>query len=197
MEVKIHPNEDEKEFLTIGYNRFYDLFEEMMNDEFWFKEDEYRLFKIKEIFATYFELLKYPPIQWVIKNQKRPNFSDVGKDLFKFIRNVLLHFPYFVKWDDIWVKKSLITLYSNKPQFIDRFLTKYEFREEFKYRFWEQKYKRMTYISINFPTEYSMNKKIFLKDILTEKDGVKFSLVFMYNVLETQVDRNNVNLEIK
>ncbi len=34
MEVKIHPNEDEKEFLTIGYNRFYDLFEEMMNDEF-------------------------------------------------------------------------------------------------------------------------------------------------------------------
>lgn len=141
--------------------------------------------------------MKYPPIQWVIKNQKRPNFNDVGKDSFKFIRNVLLHFPYFDKWDDIWVKKSLITLYSNKPQFIDRFLTKYEFREEFKYRFWEQKYKRMTYMSINFPTEYSMNKKIFLKDISTEKDGIKFSLVFMYNVLETQVDRNNVNLEIK
>lgn len=52
----------------------------------------------------------------------------------------------------------------------------------------------MTYMSINFPTEYSMNKKIFLKDISTEKDGIKFSLVFMYNVLETQVDRNNANL---
>jgi hypothetical protein len=105
----------------------------------------------------------------------------------KFIRNVLFHFPFFDNWNDIWVRKSLVNLYSSKPQFMDKFLTKYQGREEVKYRFWEEKHQRMTYISIRFPNDFDTDKKIYLKDMLIEKDGIKFSLIFMYKILQTQV----------
>jgi hypothetical protein len=191
MEQGIRPTADEKEFLTLAYNRFFDLFEEIIEDPFWEKQPEYRLSRTKEIFSVYFEILKYPPIQWVIENNKRPNFSDVGKDLFKFIRNVLFHFPFFDRWDDIWVKKSIVNLYSPIPQFIDKFLSANEGKDELKYRFWEEKHKRMTYISIKFPNCYGSNEKIFLKDILTERDGIKFSCIFMNNILKTQIKQIN------
>jgi transposase InsO family protein len=59
MSDHIHPTIIEKEFLDISYNRFHDLYDEIMNETFWDKEPSYRLYRVKEIFAVYFELLKY------------------------------------------------------------------------------------------------------------------------------------------
>jgi len=70
---------------------------------------------------------------------------------------------------------------------IDRFLKKYTGHEQVKYRFWEPEKKKMTYMSIGFPKEYSENK-IYLKDLVAEKDGVKFSLIMMRQILNTQVE---------
>ena len=42
-------------------------------------------------------------------------------------------------------------------------------------------------MSINFPEKYEQNK-IYLKDIVAEKDGVKFSLIMMRQILNTQVE---------
>jgi len=38
----LRPNKAELEFLTVAYNRFYDLYEEVMNESFWEKDDWYR-----------------------------------------------------------------------------------------------------------------------------------------------------------
>lgn len=46
----------------------------------------------------------------------------------------------------------------------------------------------MTYISIKFPSNYNNNHKIYLREILEEKDGVKFSIIMMKQVLDTQVE---------
>lgn len=51
-----------------------------------------------------------------------------------------------------------------------------------------QNKKRMTYLSINFPKEYEEDTKIFLKDFLNEKEGVKFSFILMRKILDTQVE---------
>ena len=53
--------------------------------------------------------------------------------------------------------------------------------DEIKYRFWEEDKKKMTYMSIRFPSTYN-NDKIYLKDIISEKDGVKFSLIMMKKI---------------
>lgn len=188
MSQQIHPTETEIEFLDLAYIRFLDLFDEMVADDFWARDPMHRLSKIKDVFLVYSETLKYPPIQWAINGTTRPNFADVGKDLFKFIRHVLSHFPFFAEWDMVWISKPIVSLYSSSPQFIDRYLTDNENRDELKYRFWEEDKKSMTYVCVQFPSNYTSNGKIFLKDMLEEKSGVKFSLIFMNTILRTQIE---------
>ena len=188
---KLRPNEAEKEFLILAYNRFYDLFDEIKDDQFWKQDEWYRFSKIKEIFAVYSELLNYEPIKWVVdwmkKGGRPPMEGVIGDDLFKFIRNVILHFPYFENWDSVWINKLLIN-WNKNGQSIDRFLKKYVGQKEVKYRFWESDKKRMTYLIIKFPIRYNKTEKVFLKDIVSEKDGVKFSIILMRGILNTQVE---------
>jgi hypothetical protein len=189
LNMNIRPTKSEELFLSLGYNRFYDLFDEIIEDDFWSKEDWYRFSKVSNIFSIYAELLAYEPFKYVLealKEQRPPMESEIGGPLFKFIRNILAHFPVFETWDDVWVNKDLVN-WQKEGLSIDRFLKKYAGNNEVKYRFWEPEKKQMTYISIRFPGEYNENK-IYLKEMITEKDGVKFSLIMMRNILNTQVE---------
>lgn len=187
--MEARPNKSEKLFLSLGYNRFYDLFDEIMMDDFWAKEDCYRFGKVSSIFAVYAELLAYEPFKHVLealKRQRPPMESEIGGPLFKFVRNIIAHFPVFETWDEVWVSKELVN-WQREGLTIDRFLKKYAGHDEVKYRFWEADKKRMTYMSIRFPEKYD-NNKIYLKDMIEEKDGVKFSLIMMRQILNTQVE---------
>lgn len=187
--MEIRPNKSEELFLNLGYNRFYDLFDEIIKDDFWEKDSWYRFSKVSNIFAVYSELLKYQPFKGVlerIERQRPPIESEIGSSLFKFVRNILAHFPIFESWDDVWVSQALVN-WQKEGQTIDRFLRRYVGQAEVKYRFWEPEKNRMTYISIHFPEEYS-NQKIYLKDLITEKDGVRFSIIMMRQILDSQVE---------
>ncbi|WP_210190655.1 hypothetical protein [Paenibacillus uliginis] len=112
--------------------------------------------------------------------------AEIGSELFKFVRNVIAHFPFYNSWDEIWISKGLVNWYK-EGQTIDRFLRKYAGRQEVKYRFWQADIKRMTYLSISFPEEYSEESKIYIKDILSEEEGIKFSMILMRQIIDTQV----------
>jgi len=190
--MEVRPTKAEELFLKLGYNRFYDLFEEILDDGFWIKEPWYRYSKVSQAFTVYAELLTYEPFKHIlkaIKKQRPPMESEIGGPLFKFVRNVLAHFPLFESWDEIWISKELVN-WQKSGLTIDRFLNKFSGHAEVKYRFWEAEKKRMTYMSICFPEQYDENK-IYLKDIISEKDGVKFSLIMMKNILNTQVESVN------
>lgn len=189
MNNDLRPNKAEQEFLTLSYNRFYDIFEETMNDKFWNKRKIYRFSKIKDGFAVYSELLNYEPIKWVInylKENRPPMEAEIGGELYKVIRNIIIHFPFFDQWEDVWISRRLIN-WNREGQSIDKFFEKYMGNGVVKYRFWEADKKRMTYLSINFPEKYNESNKIYLKDILTEKEGVKFSFIMMKKIIDTQV----------
>lgn len=182
------PKKTEELFLTLGYNRFYDLFEEVIDDRFWLREASYRFCKISQAYAIYAELLGYEAFQFVFKElqiRRPPMEAEIGEHLFKFIRNVLAHFPLFETWDQVWISKKLVN-WQKEGLSIDKFLTKYSGHEEVKYRFWEEDKKLMTYLTIQFPPTYDANR-IYLKDIITEKEGVKFSFIMMKKILNTQV----------
>lgn len=49
----------------------------------------------------------------------------------------------------------------------------------------------MTYLSINFPEDYEKDNKIYLKEIISEKEGVKFSFILMKQILDTQIESIN------
>lgn len=190
MNEPLRPNSLEIQFLTLAYNRFYDLYEEVINDNFWDKSDWERFSKINQAYSIYAELLNYDPIKWVIeklKTKRPPMESEIGSELFKFVRNVVSHFPFFTKWDDVWISKPIVNWYKD-GQTIDKFIKKYLGNSEVKYRFWEVDKKLMTYLTISFPKEYSYKSKIYLKDIITEKEGVKFSFILMRQIINTQVE---------
>ncbi|WP_352257663.1 hypothetical protein [Psychrobacter sp. TB55-MNA-CIBAN-0194] len=187
--MNLRPTSQEEVFLSLAYNRFYDLADEIIEDSFWEKDDWYRFSKVINLFSVYAELLAYEPFKYVleaIKKQRPPMESEIGGPLFKFIRNTFAHFPLFESWNEVWLTKGLVN-WQKEGLTIDRFLQKYAGHTEIKYRFWEAEKKKMTYISINFPEQYD-DKKIYLSEILSEKDGVKFSLIMMRNILNTQVE---------
>ena len=113
--------------------------------------------------------------------------SEIGSELFKFIRNVVYHFPFFNSWDSVWINQSIVNWYK-KGLTIDKFLKKYEGHKEIKYRFWEEEKKQMTYLSICFPAKYSNDSKFYLKEMVSEKEGVKFSFILMRKIMDTQVE---------
>jgi len=181
MEKELKPNESELAFLMLSYNRFFDIFEEASNDSFWEKDEWYIFSRLKEGFAVYSELLNYEPIKWIIENietSRPPMEPEIGSELFKFIINIITHFPFFDRWDDVWVSKLILNRHKEK-QSIDKFIRKYLGKKPMKYGFWEKDKNKVAYFTINFPKEYKNDTKIFLKDILNEKDGIKFSFLSM------------------
>ena len=189
MNNEIRPNEEEIMFLDLSYNKFYDLFDEVMAEDFWNKPLLYRFTKIKDAFAIYSELLNYEPIKYIIeamKEHRPPMEAQISNDLFKCIRHIFSHFPFFDSWDEVWINKSIVN-WHRPGKSIDKFLEKYSDGTEIKYRFWDSMNKEMTYLSIHFSSNYPEGEKIYLKDILQEKDGVKFSFLMMKQILDTQV----------
>ena len=123
---ELKPNEKEREVLLLFYNRFYDLYEEVVNDDFVNKNAKIRFYKLREAFSIYKELLSYEPIKEYINWMKkggRPHLEGIiADDLFSFIRNLLLHFPIFDTWDEVYINKNLATW--SKIGQIDKFLNK-------------------------------------------------------------------------
>ena len=61
MENKI--TEKEIKVLNIFYNRFYNLFDEIVNDDFSNENSNIRFIKLREAFSVYKELLNFEPIK--------------------------------------------------------------------------------------------------------------------------------------
>ncbi len=191
---ELKPNEKEREVLSLFYNRFYNLYEEVVNDNFINNDAKIRFYKLRESFSIYKELLSYEPIKEYINWMKkggRPHFEGIiADDLFSFIRNLLLHFPIFDTWDEVYINKNLATW--SKIGQIDKFLTKgikqkIDGEGTVKYRIWEGKKKKVTYFCINFPNQYN-DANIYLKDIISEEVGMKFCMALMRKILDTQVE---------
>lgn len=187
------PTEQDKVILNLFYNRFYDLFDEIVSDKFVKYSAAIRFSKLKEAFAIYKELLYYPPIREYIKWMKaggRPYFEGIiADDLFSFIRNLLMHFPIFNTWDEVYITKDMATW--GKSGQIDKFLKnctdyKIDGKGKIKYRMWDEIKQKMTYFEVNFPEIYD-NNNIFLKNIISENVGMKFCMVLMREILDKQI----------
>ena len=84
MQNQLSPNQAEIQFLTLAYNRFYDIFAEVMDDSFWDKDSWYRFSKVKDGFGVYSELMNYEPLRWVLENMKisrPPMEAEIAKEL--------------------------------------------------------------------------------------------------------------------
>lgn len=189
MDTDIRPNKSELKFLTYAYNRFYDIYDEALTKEFWNRDPYYRFSIVKDAYAIYSELLNYEPLKWELKEIKKkrpPMEAEIQSELFKFIRNIFAHFPFFCSWDDVWIDKSIANWHKEGLS-IDRFLSKYAGHKFVKYRMFNKSNKEWLYTTISFPEKYDDESVIFLKEIMPETEGAIFSLVMMRKLIDTQV----------
>ncbi len=174
--------------LSLSFNKFYDIYDECLTDEFWNMDPSYRFSRINMVFAIYAELLQYEPIKRVIEEVKKthpPMEGIIGSELFKFIRNIFAHFPFFDSWNEVYINKRLVNWYKDGLS-LDRFLSRYSGKEQVKYRMWDAKKRQMIYVTFSFPNTYD-DKDIYLKDILPEREGAMFCLALMRRIMDTQV----------
>ena len=184
------PNKQEIIFLNHSYNFFLDIYDEIKNESFWKKDSYYRFNRIRDGMLVYSEILEYEPVSWFLESLKklRPNMeAELSKEYILFIRNLLIHFPFFKSWDEVVISKALIN-WSQPGKSIDRFLKSYAGHEPVKYRMWNAKDKKMTYITISFPNVYTDSTAIKLKEFMPEKEGIIFAISLMYQVLMSQVE---------
>ncbi len=184
------PNSQEILFLNHAYNFFLDIYNEMGTPSFWEKDAYYRFNKIKDAFLVYSEVLEYEPIGTfieVIRKFRPPMEAELSSDFLLFIRNLLIHFPFFNSWDEVKFSKALVN-WSKPGRSIDKFVTTFGGRKEVKYRAFSHKTETFTYITINFPAGYEENKEVALKDFMPEKDGALFTMSLMHRVLMSQVE---------
>lgn len=186
MEERKYPSAQEQRFLELGYNRFLDLFEFISNDKFWLKHKDDRLLVVKELISIYIELIKYEPLKFLLTTSKRQNIKLVGKDFLNFLRNLLIHFPFYPNWDSIIFNRQLITSIEQSGG-IDKFLLM-KHPLDIKYRIWNPKTKEMIYIEVNLQTEYEVGSEVSLSSIIPEKEGMVFLSSYMYSVLMSQVE---------
>ncbi len=157
---------------------------------------EIRLYKIKDFFSVYSEMLSYASIKdyiEIVENTRPPMESVISSDWVKLVRNILAHFPFFTSWDEIYISKQLVN-WASEGKSIDRFLKKYQGHKEVEYRFKERLSDKWRYPTIKFPSTYNEDK-IYLKDMITERDGVLLCAVLMYKVVSSQII-NPSNLQI-
>ncbi|MBQ6109909.1 MAG: hypothetical protein IJL05_00835 [Alphaproteobacteria bacterium] len=184
----IKPNQTELQILNLGYKRFFTIFDEFLNDSFWELSPEQRLMKLKICFETYTELSKYEPIKLYIqflKNSRPPEEALLAEKYFSFIRNVLSHFPFFVSWNDVYITNDLVCWDKPKNSSVQKFLETYKNKESIKFRVWNEKKRTMTYMDIKFPDD--TQKQIYLKDLISEKEGMLLCMMLMKKVLDSQL----------
>ncbi len=109
-EKNLKPTKLELEFLTLAYNAFYDIFEEVFTDTFWHNSPYYRFSKIKDAFAIYSELLNYEPIKHAIndiKIKRPPMEGKMEVSCLSLCGMCFLIIPSLI----VGMKSGLISLY--------------------------------------------------------------------------------------
>lgn len=185
-------NESERQFLVIAYDRLKTIHKEICfkKSEFWQKESYYRFSRIKEAFALFAEISSHRSVKTFVNvldiYHEKFLFPFLTNEVFRFIRNVISHFPLYDSWDEVWISKSLIN-WNKSGQSIDRFLKMNVGKEPIGYAYkdgTEDKNTFPTLVDFNFPKTYDDNTKIYLKDMIPEKDGIIFSIIIMVQIIE-------------
>lgn len=184
---RTYPNQQEEEFLNIAVNKFFDISEELLSERT--INPELRFVLLVRMMSIYTEALNYLPIKKYLEHieSKRPPGELTAYKYLEIIRHILLHFSFYSTWDEVCFSKSLVT-WTGKHSRIDKFLTEYDNHESYKWRIWDAKNKEMTYgYQFNFPKGYSEGKTIYLKDLIDEDKGIKFSVHLIRQMFYSQI----------
>jgi len=147
-----------------------------------FITSEMRLLWYKEMLAVFNEFNKIEPLKAEFED-----FDDNVKNMMNlvdFIRNVLLHFPYFSTWNDVFITKDIAKsqILPSKGGQIMKFLNTAADKKSFflRMKYFDDDKRREA--RILFPIVESDDQEVWLKDIINETNGIICVLAVMNSI---------------
>lgn len=175
--------------LNRSFNRFDELFEEALNNSFWGEDQRYRFSRLKDGFAVYRSIQNYELTCCSRGGIRKPGIrpgSEIGTELFRFLKSVMTRFRFFENWNQVYVEQALC---SRRVEAADDFLKKYSGSHPLNIRFWEKYKKKMVCLNVNFPARYEEDTRVFLRDVLKEEEGTRFAFIYMRKIIVSQVKK--------
>lgn len=180
--MSIKPTKSEKQFLHLAYERFVNLVKEIKGKHFWDHDAKYRLAQEKELFLIYTELSSYNLLKELFnqfKNEpENKNYHTIGVELFQMLRNVFTHFPFFETYNDIWINHSIVNWLKPEKGRIAKFFKNNLGKNSIEQEYLDEHNTKKN-CTIKFPTKDQYENKLFIKDILGEKEGILYCSRFM------------------
>jgi len=185
-----YPKAEQAEFLNLAFTRYIHLVFALQTP----KEPltpEQRFYYLKELISIYNELEVYPIIKNTLLSIEPINPVSKFGPIFKTIRNLLAHFPFFYSWDEVKFNKDLVTCMSTKNSSINTYFSSND-HPQFFFRFINQKTGNISEGKIISPKGYINNETIYLRDILSIDDGVKLIIGYSHLVLSSCMEGNDL-----
>ena len=142
------------------------------------------------------ELLSVPSTKNKFENLANTSIEN-GKNnkekyqVFEMLRNLLVHFPFFEKWDDIYINENLLDWNKRRGGQIKKFFHENE-KKQLNYSIYMNEYgywEKQIDINLVVPKIYKY-KKVYLKDILTIDEAM-----WTFCIIDYYLDQVGYKLE--
>lgn len=176
--VKENLSPDQITFVQLAFQRVNNIQGLLIFDGI---EAEIRLLYYKELFSLYTELDGIKQMK-IFESNLEIHMDKLIMGV-KFIRNVLAHFPLFKCWDDIWITKSMAKSMFNgrRKGAILSYLESDDLNSlMIRITFTSGESKQVNYM---VPKNKGEDERIYLKDIIDERDGIEFLLYVMRHLI--------------
>jgi len=159
-----------------------------------YKQEKFEL--IKQLASLVSELLDVDDIRKkLIELANTSNVNgednDIKLETFDLIRNIIIHFPIYESWDEIYISKELLKWNTNRNGQIINYFKKH-CKKSFTYRIFlneNGKWIERHTISITVP-ELKDEEGIYLKDILSLNDAIWTFGIIDYYLKDLGLDIN-------
>jgi len=191
------PEPQQIEFLNLAFTRYLHLRHALKNPNP-SNTQEQKFYYIKELISVYNELEMFPNIKSSLFSKHVDNPILRFGPLFKAIRNLVSHFPFFYSWDEVKFNRELVTCMKPKNLTIDRYFANEKGYLELPFRFVDQSTGRQIEGEIFAPKGYNNNDTVYLKDILCLQDAITLIVGYSHMVLSTCMIENHLEIfEVK
>lgn len=179
-------------------NRIRNYVHEIGFPELYYCTESAKIDYIQKMSLLINELLSGPNTERKFENLANKSIEN-GKNnkekyqVFKMLRNLLIHFPFFENWDDIYINENLLDWNKSKGNQIKRFFKKNE-GKQLRYAIYMKRYdnwEKEIEINITIPKIYKY-KKVYLKDILTIDEAM-----WTFCIIDYYLDQIGYKLEYK
>lgn len=141
------------------------------------KGDNEEMFNvIKEISAIFDEIIKIDSNRKEFESLLRDSIVggdqyECKREMFRLIRHILVHFPVFNKWDDVFINRKIVRWNNNMYGGIEKFFDKYG-GSKIDFSIYTKKdyfYDKTKSFSIKIPS-LKDSEPVYLKDMISFED---------------------------